>query len=265
MAKFQRKSSVVDAFRWTGANVEELTTWLAGAEVRVAWPDAPAGRSELLCQFDYTETPPCAMVTTQHGPMPVSAGSWIARDRQGQFASWSAEAFEAIYEPADQVCFYGNEFYVLSNFSAFTLRWRGHRFDTSEAAYQWEKFFDEETNGRRAMVRDEIRNAGSAHEAFKIAQNNDLLKVPTWGDMRVDVMRDILRAKVEQHSYVRKKLLETGDRILIEDSWRDSFWGWGPNRDGQNMLGHLWMEIRAQIRPLNERSSQHASSSPLNT
>jgi pimeloyl-ACP methyl ester carboxylesterase len=35
---------------------------------------------------------------------------------------------------------------------------------------------------------------------------------------------------------------------LVENSWRDDFWGWGPNRDGQNMLGRLWMEVRAALR-----------------
>lgn len=39
------------------------------------------------------------------------------------------------------VSFYEHEFYVLSNFSAFRLRWRGRDFDTSEHAYHWEKFF----------------------------------------------------------------------------------------------------------------------------
>lgn len=65
---------------------------------------------------------------------------------------------------------------------------------------------------------------------------------------KVDIMRVILRKKVEQHPYVRKKLLETGDRLLVENSWRDSFWGWGPNQDGLNMLGKLWMEIRTELR-----------------
>jgi ribA/ribD-fused uncharacterized protein len=69
--------------------------------------------------------------------------------------------------------------------------------------------------------------------------------------VKVDIMRDILRAKVAQHEYVRRKLLATGERELIEDSWRDDFWGWGPNRDGQNMLGKLWMEIRAELRAAN--------------
>ena len=60
-------------------------------------------------------------------------------------------------------------------------------------------------------------------------------------------MRGIIRAKAEQHEYVLHKLMETGDRELVEDSWLDDFWGWGTNRDGQNMLGKLWMEVRAEL------------------
>lgn len=149
-----------------------------------------------------------------------------------------------------QVFFYEQEFYVLSNFSAFTLQWNGYRFDTSEAAYHWEKFppqhdlYDE----RRIAVRAAIRGADSAHASFKRAEENTRFRRPDWDAVKVDIMRDILRAKVAQHEYVRRKLLETGDRELVENSWRDSFWGWGADQKGQNMLGKLWMEIRADLR-----------------
>ena len=69
-------------------------------------------------------------------------------------------------------------------------------------------------------------------------------------------MYRILKAKAEQHEYVRRKLLATGDRELIEDSWRDSFWGWGPNKDGQNMLGKLWMKVRANLKRKQKRNIQ---------
>lgn len=144
-----------------------------------------------------------------------------------------------------QVFFYEQDFYVLSNFSAFRLYWKGLYFDTSEAAYHYEKF--PEHHG----VRAEISNAPSAHEAFKIAERNKKYRRPDWDAVKVDIMRDILRAKATQHEYVRRKLLATGDRELIEDSWRDDFWGWGPNRDGQNMLGKLWMEVRAELKTPN--------------
>ena len=143
-----------------------------------------------------------------------------------------------------QVFFYEQDHYYLSNFSAFALVWRGGRvFPTSEHAYQWEKF------PHLPEVQLEIASAPSAHEAFKIAERNGTRKRTDWldNDERVLTMRDILRAKAAQHEYIRRKLLQTGDRELIENSWRDDFWGWGPNRDGKNMLGRLWMEVRAEL------------------
>lgn len=151
----------------------------------------------------------------------------------------------------ERVCFYEQDFYVLSNFSSFTLQWRGIRFDTLEAAYHWEKFVPAGFMGSVAAgVREHIRTAPSAHEAFQIAQKNKGLRRPDWDAVKVGIMRELIRAKADQHEYVRRKLLATGDRELVENSWRDDFWGWGPNRDGQNMLGKLWMELRAAIRAL---------------
>lgn len=146
-------------------------------------------------------------------------------------------------DTAERVCFYEQDFYVLSNFSSFTLQWKGLRFDTSEAAYHWEKFADCDPE-----VQDMILEAPSAHQAFKIAESQRALRRHDWDEVKVGVMRDLLRAKAAQHEYVRRKLLDTGDRELVENSWRDDFWGWGPNQDGQNMLGKLWMEVRAELR-----------------
>jgi ribA/ribD-fused uncharacterized protein len=142
-----------------------------------------------------------------------------------------------------QVFFYEQDFYVLSNFSAFSLVWEGKRFDTSEAAYHWTKFMPNEIG-----IASMIREAPSAHEAFKLAERYKSVRRADWDEIKIIVMRDILRAKVDQHEYVRRKLLATGNRELIEDSWRDDFWGWGPNRDGQNTLGLLWMEVRDELR-----------------
>ena len=146
-----------------------------------------------------------------------------------------------------QVFFYEQDFYVLSNFSAFRLVWKGHKFDTAEAAYHWEKF-----RGRGSIEAKNaaflVQHSRSAHEAFQTAREMRHFCRPDWDDVRVGIMRDILREKADQHEYVRRKLLATGDRELIEDSWRDDFWGWGPDRDGQNVLGKLWMEIRSELR-----------------
>ena len=141
-----------------------------------------------------------------------------------------------------QVFFYEQEFYVLSNFSAFNLQWKGIVFYTSEHAYQWEKF------PAWGTIQAKIIDAKSAHEAQQIALAHRQFYRPDWDDEKVKIMRLILLAKVHQHEYVKRKLMETGERELVEDSWRDDFWGWGPNQDGRNELGHLWMSIREQLR-----------------
>lgn len=140
------------------------------------------------------------------------------------------------------VFFYEQDFYVLSNFSSFNVVWKGIKFQTAEAAYHWEKF------PNIHWLQCAIEHAPSAHEAFSLARENNTLRRPDWDDVKVAIMLEILREKVRQHEYVRRKLLQTGNRELIEDSWRDDFWGWGPNKDGKNMLGKLWMQVRNEIK-----------------
>lgn len=168
----------------------------------------------------------------------------------------------------EQVCFYEQEFYPLSNFAAFQLVWRDIVFPTSEHAYQHEKFVNKDMLYRASLfpgyyrgltsmdrflstpkdwIRCQIVCARSAHDAFKLAQENKDWVRPDWAEVRVPIMKRILEAKVIQHEYVRKKLLETGNRLLVENSWRDDFWGWGEDKSGKNMLGTLWMEVRDEL------------------
>jgi ribA/ribD-fused uncharacterized protein len=142
-----------------------------------------------------------------------------------------------------QVFFYEQDFYILSNFSAFRVRVFDEDFQTAEHAYHWCKFCN-----TYPEIADKIKNAPSAHEAFKIAEFHFPGRRADWDDVKVGIMREILIAKMNQHEYVKKKLIQTGSRELIENSWRDSFWGWGEKRDGVNMLGSLWMEIRATLK-----------------
>lgn len=140
-----------------------------------------------------------------------------------------------------QIFFYEQEFYIFSNFSSFKLLWKGYDWMTSEHAYHSEKFEDSE-------MLEKLKKSRSAHDAMKLAYANKDTYRKDWDEVRLNIMKQILHAKVEQHPYVKKKLLESGDKELIENSWRDDFWGWGANRDGKNHLGKLWMEVREEVR-----------------
>ncbi|MDR3561320.1 MAG: NADAR family protein [Negativicutes bacterium] len=70
----------------------------------------------------------------------------------------------------------------------------------------------------------------------------------------VQLMRRCLRLKLQEHQYLVKKLMATGDKLLVADFTANPhgdalFWGM-MERDGQwigqNWLGRIWMELRAE-------------------
>ena len=141
------------------------------------------------------------------------------------------------------VGFYERDFYCFSNFSSFAVRWRGRLWPTAEHAYQAAHFF---TTAPRLV--DKIHKATSAHEAFKLSCTNKDKFPKDWDDKKLAIMEDIIRHKVKQHPYVIYKLMQTANRLIVEDSFRDAFWGWGIRKDGVNSLGKVWMKIRDEIR-----------------
>lgn len=141
----------------------------------------------------------------------------------------------------EPIGFYEREYYVFSNFSAFAIMWKGNFCLTSEHAYHTEKFEDED-------LKEAIRKTMSAHDSQKLSHEHRDRYRKDWNEVKLGIMKEILREKVRQHPYILKKLIESGDRELIEDSWRDDFWGWGPNKDGANHLGKLWMEVRDEVK-----------------
>ena len=70
---------------------------------------------------------------------------------------------------------------------------------------------------------------------------------PDWETEKISIMRALLRLKFADPA-LRAQLVATGVRPLVEGNrWGDRFWGvCGGN--GQNMLGKLLMEIRAELR-----------------
>lgn len=70
-----------------------------------------------------------------------------------------------------------------------------------------------------------------------------------WEDIKVNVMRQYLMQKFADVE-LRKKLLETGNKELVEGTyWGDTFWGIDLHTgQGENVLGKLLMEERERIR-----------------
>ncbi len=196
-----------------------------------------------------SENPSCSIGEGNHACLERVAEILNRIDASGSVSNqgkMTAPVGSAVHHGLDddrRVCFYEQDYYCLSSFSAFSILWSGKRFDTLEHLYHYLKFDPHHPEACRA-----IHEAPSAHAAFRLSRELQGLKRADWDGIKIGVMRRLIRTKVDQHEYVRRKLLDTGDRVLVENSWRDGFWGWGPDERGQNVLGELWMELRAELR-----------------
>ena len=72
-------------------------------------------------------------------------------------------------------------------------------------------------------------------------------------------MKTVLRAKFTQNLELRKKLLDTEDKVLANADSRDKYWGIGTSANttmakdpkkwkGENKLGVMLMELRTTIK-----------------
>lgn len=134
------------------------------------------------------------------------------------------------------------EYRFLSNFYMYPVHYDGVLYPSNEHAFVAAKTEDKEL---RAEM---LRTCRTANEAKKFGRYQIKLR-KGWDDIRIDVMKELLREKFT-NSNLREKLLATGNRELIEgNTWGDKFWG-VCDSEGKNNLGKLLMEIRKELRDL---------------
>ena len=80
-----------------------------------------------------------------------------------------------------------------------------------------------------------------------------------WETAKVEIMRWCLNLKLAQNwNTFRPLLLETGTKLIVEESPKDPFWGAKLHFNGvlfgQNMLGKLLMELRERVQTEPEAS-----------
>lgn len=132
--------------------------------------------------------------------------------------------------------------YAFDNYAPFQIEWRGKLYPTSEHAYQSAHFFT--TNLELA---EKVRQCRSPKEAKDLANANSDQDDPDWSNLKLSIMEEILRAKLEQHRYIQELLIASGNKEIVETNDLDAFWGWGQDHNGQNHLGKIWMKLRAEI------------------
>ena len=138
---------------------------------------------------------------------------------------------------------FGGRQHPFSNYYPAPTYYDGIAFSTSEAAFQSAKTLD--MNARRAFINIDPGKAKGDGRKLKIR--------PDWEQIKYQVMLDVLQSKFQDPS-LRETLLDTGDRLIIEDTtgWHDNEWGDCRCEEctrvyGKNMLGKALMEVRAKL------------------
>lgn len=144
-----------------------------------------------------------------------------------------------------QIYFYSKhrEHYGFTNFSPHPVEYLGKRYPTSEHLFQALKFV------HRPNLMEHIRTCDPRPSmALSEARRFNQESRSDWGKENITAMDTALYYKFTQNRRLRRELLGTGEAELIEGSYKDSFWGCGPDGKGRNELGKSLMRLRKQLR-----------------
>ena len=130
--------------------------------------------------------------------------------------------------------------HLLSTVSAHSFQLEDRVWPTAEHYFQAHKFRD-------PAYGEKIRLAADAQQARKLGNAWLKRKRPDWKQVRRTLMTRAMYSKCVQHEAVRQALLETGERLLIETSAYDHYWGIGRDQRGENMFGQVLMDIRHKL------------------
>ena len=130
------------------------------------------------------------------------------------------------------------DYEFLSNFYMSPVIYDGLEYKSVEHAYQAAKTND-------PIWKDKIIAAMTAGQAKKLGGKCSMRL--DWNDVKLPLMEKLVQKKF-QDDELKKKLLATGDRLLVEGNfWGDTFWGVCKGV-GTNHLGLILMMVRSALR-----------------
>jgi len=127
-----------------------------------------------------------------------------------------------------------------SNFSRHPVDIDGSIWQTSEHFFQSQKF-----SGQADV--DAVRAAATPFAAARIGRERHRSFRPDWNTVRDHIMLQVLQAKFSQYLDLREILCSTHGAELIEHTANDAYWADGGDGNGQNMLGKLLEQVRAEL------------------
>lgn len=173
-----------------------------------------------------------------------------------------------------------DEFGFLSNFFLSSITFDGKVFPTVEHYFQSKKYDYVGCSEDSLKHSEVIRNSTTPFIAKLLASDPNKVTPPrstghNWLEKYTKILREVKEKDlkidpewdtINKTSGLRKKdtimhialyekfkdpvlngmLMSTGNKVLIEHTNRDSYWGDGGNGSGKNMLGKLLMSIRQE-------------------
>ncbi len=128
-----------------------------------------------------------------------------------------------------------------SNFAPYPIKLKGKVWKTSEHYFQAQKFSGTDYENK-------IRKAPSPMKAAELGRTRKVKIRSNWDNIKDNVMYEALLAKFTQHSDLKALLLSTENKILIEHTENDDYWGDGGDGKGKNKLGKLLMKLRNNLK-----------------
>jgi ribA/ribD-fused uncharacterized protein len=128
----------------------------------------------------------------------------------------------------------------LATFSAHAIECDGVWYPTVEHAYHASRYTD-------VAIKEEIRQAKSPYLAWEISQKHKAIQMADFDAKKAEVMEELCRLKLEQHRDVHAGLLASGDDVIVKN-YPDPYWGIGKDGIGKNMMGIIWMKLRAELK-----------------
>jgi ribA/ribD-fused uncharacterized protein len=129
----------------------------------------------------------------------------------------------------------------LSNFSRHAVFINDRIWPTVEHFYQAQKFVGTPHEEAIRLCETPMLAKARAESLANEHQRQD------WPAVKEAVMLKGLRAKFKQHPDLAERLLNSGERALVEHTRHDTYWGDGGDGSGKNRLGSLLMQIRAEL------------------
>lgn len=135
-------------------------------------------------------------------------------------------------------------YFFLSNFSSSKIQYKGYTYPNGEAAFQAQK---NDSHTYKHLMQFQTPKSAKK-EGRHVNLRSD------WEQVKDQLMYEIVLAKFSQNEELKRRLLATGTKKLIEgNTWHDNEWGYCTcprckNETKQNKLGKILMRVREELK-----------------